>query len=108
MRRRAGRRPVVAAQGDLLIDGRLRARLLGLPLLDVDVQVVVAPARPALTVPPVAADRTGLPGRPESRSRWAAARTVAGTDESSPPQLARAVRLIAEGSTALDEARRIR
>ena len=42
--RRAERLPV-GRLGDRVIDGRVRARLLGLPLLDIDAHVVVATAR---------------------------------------------------------------
>ena len=41
--RRAERLPVVR-RGDRVIDGRVRASLLGLPLLDIDAHVVVATA----------------------------------------------------------------
>ena len=41
--RRAERLPVVR-RGDRVIDGRVRARLLGLPVLDIDAHVVVATA----------------------------------------------------------------
>ena len=45
------RRPAITCDGDLIIDGHVRLRLLGLPLLDLDAHVVVAPARPAMTGP---------------------------------------------------------
>jgi hypothetical protein len=92
--RRARRRPLTARDGDLVVDARLHARLLGMPLLAVDARIVVAPARPALAVPASSAPRL-------SRSSDGAAAGAA-------PELARAVRLIAEGSGLLDEASRIR
>ena len=88
--------------GDLVIDGRLRARLLGLRLLDIDAHVVVAPAR----TPPIGR-RAGSPGR-AGRDRAGESdvpqRIVMGPDGPSPPELAYAARLIAEGSSLLDEA----
>ncbi len=92
MGRRAGRRPVAPREGDVVVDARVRARLLGMPLLTIDARIVVAPARPALTVPSVSA-----PALTRSRDGDQAA-----------PELARAVRLIAEGSSLLDEASRLR
>jgi hypothetical protein len=92
--RRRDRLPVVAREGDMVIDGRLRARLLGLPLLDIDAHVVVAmaPPRPQATIS----------GRRERHRR------PLPSNGSVQPTLTRAVRLLAEGSTALDDARRIR
>ena len=113
IRRRRGRASPVAADGDLVIDGRIRARLLGLPLLDLDAHVVVGPARthrPASA--PAAPLATSQPsGRPAVRP--SAGSAVVGTDSvapngSHPSALGRAVRLLGEGSTALDDARRIR
>jgi len=111
-RRRSGRTSPVAADGDLVIDGRIRARLLGLPLLDLDAHVVVGPAR----VRPAGSSAAAKPAvtRPTGR---AAMRPVAGrasiedgveVNGSRASALGRAVRLLGEGSTALDDARRIR
>jgi hypothetical protein len=88
--------------GDLVIDGRLRARLLGLHLLDIDAHVVVAPARTTRI-----ARRGGpssLAGRDRAREADVPQRTGTGPDGPSPPELAYAARLIAEGSSLLDEA----
>ena len=89
MRRRARRAPVAVREGDTVIDARVRARLLGMPLLEIDAQVVVAPQRRAVA----------HAGAREAR--------VLPTDGGAPPQLGRAVRLLAEGSQALEDARRI-
>ena len=94
MGRRAGRRPVAPREGDVVVDARVRARLLGMPLLTIDARIVVAPARPALTMPSVSA-----PALTRSRD---------GDRPQAAPELARAVRLIAEGSSLLDEASRLR
>lgn len=98
--RRRGRhtqRLPVVRRGDRVIDGHIRARLLGLPLLDLDAHVVVATAR----------DGTGRDmidaGEPARR----AVRDVR-ADGTAPPELVRAVRLLAEGTSALDDARRLR
>jgi hypothetical protein len=97
---RRGRRSdriLIVRRGDRVIDGRIRARLLGLPLLDLDAHVVVATARDGTGRAVIEADepahRTGRPVR---------------VDGTSPPELARAVRLLAEGTSALEDARRLR
>jgi hypothetical protein len=98
--RRRGRhtqRFPVVRPGDRVIDGRVRARLLGLPLLDLDAHVVVATARDGSGRDVIDA---GAPAR-------RAVRDVR-TDGSAPPELIRAVRLLAEGTSALDDARRLR
>ena len=99
-RRRGGRAPAVARDGDMVIDGRVSARLLGLRLLELDAHVVVATARarPVLATSPPAA---GVP-RASGRERM----PVTG-DGVTPNPLSRAVRLLGEGSSALDDARRI-
>jgi hypothetical protein len=84
----------VVHEGDTVIDGRVRARLLGLPLLDIDAHVVVATARDG--------PGSGVSGRDKPGLRAVRA------DGSARPELARAVRLLAEGSSALDDARRLR
>jgi hypothetical protein len=96
MRRRGRRakRPPVVRRGDRVIDGRVRARLLGLPLLDIDAHFVVSTA-------PDGTEATAI--GPDVRAR----RPVR-ADGSAPPELARAMRLLAEGSSALDDARRLR
>jgi hypothetical protein len=87
---------VVPQPGDLVIDGHVRARLLGLPLLELDAHVVVGNAQPR----PAATEAVVLDG----------ARGVItagdGVDREALP-LARAQRLLAEGSSVLAEARRI-
>ncbi|HZA79662.1 MAG TPA: hypothetical protein VE623_25065 [Acidimicrobiales bacterium] len=101
-RRRSGERPpVVVRRGDKVIDASVRARLLGLHILDIDAHVVVATARQG-----------------HGSARWETGPTALGAanrggvplpaDGSTPPELARAVRLLAEGSSALDDARRLR
>jgi hypothetical protein len=102
-RARARRQPMMAREGDLIIDARVGARLLGMPLLTLDAHVVVAPARPALTVRP-AGSLLPVPTGDHRRSR----RTGGGSATPSPRELARARRLLAEGSSLLDEARRLR
>jgi hypothetical protein len=98
MRRRGrqAQRPPVVRRGDRVIDGRVRARLLGLPLLDLEAHVVVATARGG-TGDLIDA---GAPARRAVRD--------VGADGSAPPELVRAVRLLAEGTSALDDARRLR
>jgi hypothetical protein len=98
VRRRRRRQPISPGVGDIVIDGQLRARLLGLHLLDIDVHVVVVPARTAPTVRSLSA-----PARP--RGHETDRRIVTGSDAASLPELAYASRLIAEGSSLLDEAR---
>lgn len=93
--RRTDRLPVVR-RGDRVIDGRVRARLLGLPLLDLDAHVVVATAR----------DGTGRDVIDADEPLRAVAPVRA--DGTAPPELVRAVRLLAEGTSALDDARRLR
>lgn len=106
-RRRSGRTSPVAADGDLVIDGRIRARLLGLPLLDLDAHVVVGPARSRAVAS--AASRQTAPEATVSTPTWRApAVDGVGGNGATPSALGRAVRLLGEGSTALDDARRIR
>jgi hypothetical protein len=112
MWRRGHRRPAITRDGDLIIDGHVRARLLGLPLLDLDAHVVVAPARPALPVPAsafparrLAPPRSGNVDR--ARRPPAVARPRASLGVPTPPGLAQAEHLIAEGTDLLDEASRI-
>lgn len=108
-RRRPGSTSPAAAEGDLVIDGRIRARLLGLPLLDLDAHVVVGPARPR----PVATSASPDRARSSRAAALPPARTAVlvdgpGPNGSRPSALSRAMRLLGEGSTALDDARRIR
>ncbi len=80
-----------------MIDGHVRARLLGLHLLDLDAHVVVGNAR-----------ATGA-ARPAARadgSRAVIAAAESGDRDALP--LARAQRLLAEGSSVLAGARNIR
>lgn len=121
-RRRHGRPAPVAVDGDLVIDGRIRARLVGLPLLDLDAHVVVGTARvrptgsrsltPAATPRPARGAAVASPaGRtPAGRAPvgYARVESDAGADGHPSSALGRAVRLLGEGSTALDDARRIR
>jgi hypothetical protein len=105
--RRRRPQPTAPRNGDLIIDARVRARLLRLPLLDIDAQIVVAPAR--ASVLPVAAVHS--PSRAssdrESRPEQHRPRAIS-PDAPAPPELAHAMRLIREGSTLLDEAARVR
>ncbi len=95
-RGRARRALVVPQPGDLVIEGHVCARLLGLHLLDVEAHVVVGSARP---VP-----RTWAA---ETDGATAIAETGRTVDPDALP-LARAQRMLAEGSTVLADARRIR
>ena len=92
--------PAVARDGDMVIDGRVSARLLGLRLLEIDAHVVVATARarPAVASPPAP---------PPASRRAGDGRAPIATDGVAPNALSRAVRLLGEGSSALDDARRI-
>jgi hypothetical protein len=105
VRRSRRRQPVIPREGDLVIDGRLRARLLGLHLLDIDTRFVVASARPAVTMPTV-----GTRGRAGVDRREHATHRPVGVSPGAPalPELTDAVRLIAEGSNLLDEATRVK
>ena len=104
--RRSRQQPTVPREGDLIIDGRLRARLLGVHLLDIDARIVVAPARTAVAVAAVGSpDRAGS-GRDGEHAMHR--RTRISADAPAQPELADAVRLIAEGSKLLDEAARVR
>jgi hypothetical protein len=102
MRRSRRREQRAPRRGDLVIDGCVRARLLGLPLLEIDAHVVVAPARtpPAIrrTESP-SVTGTGRGSAPRSRQR-----AVTAPNGPSPPELDYAVRLIAEGSSLLHDA----
>jgi hypothetical protein len=96
---------VVARDGDLVIGAQVRARLLGLHLLDLDAHVVVATARDEAggTAPA----RRGAGAAAVGRSRGA--RPSDGDARPTPrPALSRAVRLLGEGSSALDDARVMR
>ena len=91
-------RCVVPQPGDLVIDGHVRARLLGLQLLELEAHVVVGTAPPVPAATP-AAEADGAHGRSRRPARP--------VDRDALP-LARAQRLLAEGSTVLADARRIR
>jgi hypothetical protein len=80
----------------MVIDGRVRARLLGVRLLELEAHVIVATAR----VRPVTSTPSAYPAVPDGRVPLA-------TDGAAPHALSRAVRLLGEGSSALDDARRI-
>jgi hypothetical protein len=99
MRRRGGRvdRHLIVRRGDRVIDGRVRARLLGLPLLELDAHVVVS----------TAPDGTGRDVIEADETAHRAVRPVL-ADGSAPPELIRAARLLAEGTSVLDDARRLR
>lgn len=107
----------VVRRGDLVIRGRIHARLLRIPLLDIDAHVVVTPARPSLgaRLPvsrssprtarrPIAASaaEVGDGRHPPTAPRM---RPVAGLP--TPVPLARAEDLIAESASLLHEASRI-
>ena len=87
---------MVPQPGDLVIDGHVRARLLGLRLLELDAHVVVGSARTR----PAATRAAGGDG---ARGVVTAGEAV-GRDAL---PLARAQRLLVEGSSVLAEARRI-
>ena len=111
-RRRSGSTFPAAAEGDLVIDGSIRARLLGLPLLDIDAHVVVGPAR-TRPVATAASPDQARSRRADRATALPSARTAGlvdgtGPNGSRPSPLGRAMRLLGEGSTALDDARRIR
>lgn len=97
-RRGRGRRRalVVPQPGDLVIDGHVRARLLGFRLLELDAHLVVGNARAR----PAATPAAGVDG---------ARRVVTAgeADDRNALPLARAQRLLVEGSSVLAEARRI-
>jgi hypothetical protein len=98
-RRDGGPAPAVARDGDKVIDGRVSARLLGLHLLELEAHVVVATARAR----PATASPAPSPGAGGARE----GRLPPATDGARPHALSRAVRLLGEGSSALDDARRI-
>jgi hypothetical protein len=84
----------------MVIDGRVSARLLGLRLLELDAHVVVATARArtlGASSPPAAAVARGSGHE----------RVPVAVDGVTPNPLSRALRLLGEGSSALDDARRI-
>lgn len=100
------RRAQAPRPGDMVIDGHVRARLLGVKLLELDAHIVVGEAgedrrlggTPTLTAAPPAAlapsaGRAGGDGALRDRDAL---------------PLARAQRLLAEGTTVLAGARRIR
>lgn len=120
--RRMPRPAVVATEGDLVIEGRVRARLLRLPLLDIEAHVVVTPARPPLTSPrrgralAPARDAVGRPardavGRPGARAHGRMApprrRPALGPGHPAAPELGRAEQLIAEATSILHDASRL-
>jgi hypothetical protein len=95
--RRAGRPTVAVRRGDRVVDASVSARLLGLPLLHIDARVVVATANDGTAPLEPLTAATG-------RARRGRDRVVA---NGATPELERAVRLLAEGSSALDDARRL-
>jgi hypothetical protein len=105
---RRGRRrdggPVVPGPGDLVIDGHVRARLLGLRLLELDAHVVVtnAPSRRAVRASPA-----GVRPSPAGDGVTGSVPAAGPVDRDALP-LARAQQLLAEGSSVLAGARRIR
>ena len=114
LRRQLPDAAVVAREGDLVIDGRIRARLLRLQLLDIDAHVVVTPARPPLTarhgrlVAP-ARDAVRLPGaRDAGHAATPRRRPALGPGRATAPELGRAEHLIAEATSIIDEASRLR
>ena len=110
--RRGRRQPATPHPGDMVIDGHIRARLLGVHLLELDAHVVVGTAARAgagRTAPLAATSRgTGdvaLPATTGTTGRTPQGPPANGRDAL---PLARAQRLLAEGSTVLAGARRIR
>ena len=109
MRRRRRRTPVVAREGDMVIDGHVTARLLGMRLLDLDAHVVVgaAPGGPAIA----ARSRPGAPALPvggaDRRSDGDRSTTGGRSRDPRALPLARARELLSEGTSVLAEARRI-
>jgi hypothetical protein len=114
MRRRRGPRrpPVVPGEGDLVVDARIRARLLGLHLLDLDARVIARTAgeetRGASTAIP--ADSTDTTGTTQITDRVQRPARPVGDDVGAlgRPALSRAAQLLDEGSSALGDARRVR
>jgi hypothetical protein len=113
LRRQVPGEALLAREGDLVIDGRIQARLLRMRLLDLDAHVVVTPARPPLTargVRPVPA-REVVP-RSAARDHGHAApprrRPSLGPGRATAPALGRAEQLIAEAGSIIDEASRLR
>ena len=111
MRRRGRRAPALPREGDIVIDGHVRARLLGMKLLDLDAHVVVGTA----SAPIVAGADTGVtrgalapppPGGGRAPIEVDGDRAPARDPRSLP--LARARELLTEGTTVLAAARRIR
>lgn len=112
MRRRGRRTPALPREGDIVIDGHIRARLLGMKLLDLDAHVVVGTATAASIA--AGADR-GATGRALVPARPRAGRAPIEVDgdraQARDPRnlpLARARELLTEGTAVLAEARRIR
>jgi hypothetical protein len=104
--RRNRRQQTIPREGDLIIDGRLRARLLGVHLLDIDARIVVAPARTAVAV--AAVGPQGRAGSGREGEHVLHRRMAMSPDAPAAPELAHAVRLIAEGSKLLDQAAPVR
>jgi hypothetical protein len=109
MFRRRRRSPAVPREGDMVIDGHVTARLLGMRLLDLEAHVVVGTvsdtARAALRSAPAITARSAE--APTDGDRRGVGNGAGGRDLRALP-LARAQQLLAEGTTVLAEARRIR
>ena len=112
--RRRRRRAAVAHPGDMVIDGHVEARLLGVRLLELDAHVVVGNAtarrpRPGVVLAGAApaVPRPARAERPEQRPPLEVTRSTR-ADGRDPLPLARAQRLVAEGSTVLAATRRMR
>jgi hypothetical protein len=107
--RRGRRKPATPHPGDMVIDGHVRARLLGVRLLELDAHIVVgtAPRAPAGWAAPIDATSRGAQdiAVPATTGRTRPGPSTNGRDAL---PLARAQRLLAEGSTVLAGARRIR
>jgi hypothetical protein len=105
--RRARRlQPTTPREGDLIIDARVQARLLGLRLLDIDAKIVVAPVRTPVAV---AAVHSHGKTRSVNDGQHAVRRPIGiSPDVPAPPDLGHAMRLIREASTLLDQAARVR
>ena len=115
LRRQLPGAAVVAREGDLVVDGRIRARLFRLQLLNIDAHVVVTPALSSAHVPappaggahPGRRPAPGGTGRPARGDAPPPAGAGAGTRRP-PPELGRAEQLIAEATSIIDEASRLR
>jgi hypothetical protein len=111
MRRRRGPRrpPAAPGKGDLVVDARIRARLLGLHLLDLDARVIARTAGEETQVAATAIPADSTENTPTRDQVQLPVRPVAeGVGSPGRPALSRAAQLLDEGSSALGDARRVR